>query len=75
MSGHTYIKSTNPFDEDDDVDDETFLRNSRRPVSNMQPTFEDQMQTFTEKRKAIEDRTITSTEKSISLLRDSNRSA
>lgn len=71
MSGHNYIKSTNPFDDDDDIDDQTFLRNSRR--SNVQPTFEDQMQSFAEKKKAIEDRTINSTEKSISILRESEQ--
>ncbi|KAJ8910090.1 hypothetical protein NQ315_013227 [Exocentrus adspersus] len=72
MSGHRYIKSTNPFEEDDDIDDQTFLRNSRRPQP-MQPTFEDQMQSFVEKKRAIEERTISSTEKSIGILRESEQ--
>ncbi|XP_023022529.1 synaptosomal-associated protein 29kDa [Leptinotarsa decemlineata] len=74
MSNLGYIKSNNPFD-DDDVDDETFLRNSRRvpTYNNTLPTFEDQMQSFAEKKKAIEERTINSTEKSISVLRDSEQ--
>lgn len=72
MSGHKYIDdSKNLFLEDDDVDDETFLKNSRRNFS--QPNFEEQRQTFLEKKKAIENRTIQSTERSISLLRDSEQ--
>lgn len=43
MSGHQYIKSTNPFDTDyDDIDDETFLKNSRKPTSN-QNSFDAQV--------------------------------
>lgn len=73
MSNHRYVKSTNPFDDDDDdVDDETFLRNSRRSNST-QPSFEDQLQSFQERKRAIEERTINSTEKSISILRDSEQ--
>lgn len=73
MSNHRYIKSTNPFDnDDDDIDDETFLRNSKRSNST-QPTFEDQLQSFQERKRAIEERTINSTEKSISILRDSEQ--
>lgn len=72
MSGHRYIKSTNPFDEDDDIDDETFLQNSRR--TNNQPTsFDEQLQSFQERKRAIEERTINSTEKSLSILRDSEQ--
>ncbi|KAJ3620665.1 hypothetical protein MTP99_004594 [Tenebrio molitor] len=72
MSNHRYVKSTNPFDDDDDVDDETFLRNSRKP-DGPQPSFDDQLQSFQERKKAIEDRTINSTEKSLSILRDSEQ--
>lgn len=73
MSGHRSIKSTNPFEEDD-VDDELFLRNSR--WSNNQPrydAFDDQLQSFTERRQAIENRTLNSTEKSINVLRESEQ--
>ncbi|KAI4454846.1 synaptosomal associated protein [Holotrichia oblita] len=69
MSSRPYKKSTNPFEEDDDVDDETFLKNSRRPQS----SFDDQLQSLQEKRKEIENRTIQSTERSISILRDSEQ--
>lgn len=71
MSGHQYTNSNNLFAEDD-IDDETFLRNSRRPY-NSQPTFEEQRQTFIERKKEIEDRTLQSTERSICLLRDSEQ--
>lgn len=35
MSNHNYITSTNPFDNDyeEEVADDTFLKNSRRPQS------------------------------------------
>lgn len=74
MSGYRYNQSANPFEEDD-VDDETFLKNSRRTptYNNAPPTFEDQMQSFAEKKRIIEERTINSTEKSISILKDSEQ--
>ncbi|RZB38626.1 synaptosomal-associated protein 29 [Asbolus verrucosus] len=72
MSGHRYVKSTNPFEEDEDIDDETFLRNSRRS-NGAQPTFDDQLQSFQERKRCIEERTINSTEKSLSILRDSEQ--
>lgn len=74
MASHRPIKSTNPFDEED-IDDELFLRNSRRS-SNMQPTFDtfdDQLQSFAEKKRAIENRTLNSTEKSINVLRETEQ--
>lgn len=79
MSGHKYTTSTNPFDEDDeDVDDETFLKNSRRTYNNgygntNQSSFEEQIQSYQEKKKAIEERTIQSSQRSIHLLRDSEQ--
>ena len=72
MSNHRYVKSTNPFEDDDDVDDETFLRNSRR-TNGTQPSFEDQLQTFQERKREIEERSINSTQKSLSILRDSEQ--
>ncbi|XP_072382361.1 synaptosomal-associated protein 29 [Diabrotica undecimpunctata] len=73
MSRQKYPRSNNPFEEDD-VDDETFLRNSRRPTyNNIQPTFDEQLQSFAEKKRVIEERTLNSTEKSISILRDSEQ--
>lgn len=76
MSGHKYISdSKNLFLEEEEVDDETFLKNSRRsyPNSNQPTNFEEQRQVFLERQKAIENRTIQSTERSISLLRDSEQ--
>ena len=71
MSGHRYVNSDKLF-ADDDVDDETFLRNSRHTY-NPPPTFEEQKQSYLERKQEIEDRTIQSTERSISLLRDSEQ--
>lgn len=66
--------NTNPFEDDeDDVDDETFLRNSRRNQGNSQPSFDEQIQNFQERRKEIENRTVQSTERSINILRDSEQ--
>lgn len=70
MASHRPLKSTNPFEEDD-IDDELFLRNSRR--TNVQPTFDDQLQSFAERKRAIENRTLNSTEKSIHVLRESEQ--
>ncbi|XP_060534149.1 synaptosomal-associated protein 29 [Cylas formicarius] len=81
MSGGLYSKSTNPFDNDiygnganpfDDVDDETFLKNSRKLQSNHN-SFDTQIQNFQDKKRAIEESTIRSTEQSISILRDSEQ--
>lgn len=71
MSGHKYVDHNKLFAEDD-VDDETFLRNSRHSY-NTPPTFEEQKQSFLERKQEIEDRTIKSSERSISLLRDSEQ--
>lgn len=69
-----YTTSTNPFDQEDDVDDETFLRNSRRTNGYQQPSaLDQQIQSLQEKRKMIEERTLNSTERSIGLLRDSEQ--
>lgn len=70
MSGHRYTTSTNPFDEDD-IDDETFLKNSKRQPTNT--SFDEQIQSFQERRKDIENRTLQSSERSISILRDSEK--
>ncbi|KAK9878792.1 hypothetical protein WA026_023857 [Henosepilachna vigintioctopunctata] len=59
-------KLTNPFE----VDDDTFLKNSRRTTNT---AFDNRIQSYQEKRKQIEERTINSTEKSISVLRDSEQ--
>lgn len=70
MSGHRYTNSNDLFGstEGDDIDDETFLRNSRR-----NNTYDEQRQSYLERRREIEDRTLNSTDRSISLLRDSEQ--
>ncbi|CAG9770829.1 unnamed protein product [Ceutorhynchus assimilis] len=78
MSGPRYIKSRNPFDDDfeDDIDDESFLKNSRRPPPSSHghnSSFDAQIQTFQERKKQIEENTIRSSEQSLSILRDSEQ--
>lgn len=66
MSGHKYTaNSANLFD-DDDVDDETFLKNSSR-ARGTNP-FEDQQLSYQDRTKAIEDRTLASSNRSLGLL-------
>ncbi|XP_015592673.1 synaptosomal-associated protein 29 [Cephus cinctus] len=87
MSGHNYLSDPkNPFFSlEDDVDDETFLRNApSRPsgpnnystgnhYTNFDNELEQKHQQLVARRRAIEDRTIQSSERSISLLRDSEQ--
>lgn len=78
MSGHKYISDSKNLFVEDDIDDETFLKNSRRTVINYeQPSVmnnpEMQRQTYMDRKQAIEDRTLQSTERSISILRDSEQ--
>ncbi|XP_069685369.1 synaptosomal-associated protein 29 [Periplaneta americana] len=86
MAGRQYLTDPNsPFFaiEEDDVDDETFLRNSRTGNSDYmlsnnsyyqeRSALEDKRLQLLERKKAIEDRTIQSSERSISLLRDSEQ--
>ncbi|XP_066251505.1 synaptosomal-associated protein 29 [Euwallacea similis] len=75
MSDHRYVTSTNPFDDmyDDDIDDETFLKNTRRPPPNAQNSFDAQVQSFQECRRQIEENTIRSTKQSLGILRDSEQ--
>lgn len=69
MSGHQYLQNGSLFN--DDVDDETFLKNSR--VKQQHDDYLDQRQMYEQKRKEIEDRTITSTQRSIGLLHDTEQ--
>lgn len=57
---------------EDDIDDETFLRNSRNNGSSTNPFDDgfDQRQMYEQRRKQIEDRTIMSTERSLGLLHE-----
>lgn len=71
MSGHQYIQNGNSLFDDDDVDDETFLKNSRNPTAN--DIYVEQRQMYEQKRKEIEGRTLESSQRSIGLLRETEQ--
>lgn len=84
MASQNYLSDPkNPFFAiEDDVDDETFLksalpRTSGRITYNYYTNFDNDLeqkhQQLLQQKKEIEERTIQSTEKSISLLRDSEQ--
>ncbi|XP_043494682.1 synaptosomal-associated protein 29 [Polistes fuscatus] len=83
MAGKHYLSDTkNPFFElEDDIDDETFLNraptraptSSHNYVNNFDNELESKRQQLMQRRKEIEERTIHSSERSISLLRDSEQ--
>lgn len=84
MAGQNYLSDPkNPFFSlEDDVDDETFLnsappRSSGRSAYNHYNNFDNEIeqkhQQLLQRRKEIEDRTVQSSERSISLLRDSEQ--
>lgn len=69
MSGHQYLQNGNSLFSDD-VDDETFLKNSRvKPKDD----YMEQRQIYEQKRKEIENRTINSSQRSIALLRETEQ--
>lgn len=65
MSGHKYTANSNLFD-DDDIDDETFLKNSSRARGSN--PFEDQQLSYQERTRAVEERTLASSNRSLGLL-------
>lgn len=70
MSGHQYLNNGSLFTEDDEVDDQTFLKNSRvKPKDD----FLEQRQLYEQKRKEIEERTIHSSQRSVGLLRETEQ--
>ncbi len=71
MSGHQYLQNGNSLFDDDDVDDETFLKNSRKPTAN--DSYVEQRQMLEQKRKEIEGRTLQSSQRSIGLLRETEQ--
>ncbi|XP_012539784.1 synaptosomal-associated protein 29 [Monomorium pharaonis] len=81
MAGHNYLSDPrNPFFSlEDDVDDETFLRNA--PTRNLSAgryhtldnDIEQNRQQLLQRRKELEERTVQSSERSVSLLRDSEQ--
>lgn len=71
MSGHQYIQNGNSLFDEDDVDDETFLKNSRKPTAN--DIYVEQRQMYEQKRKEIEGRTLESSQRSIGLLRETEQ--
>lgn len=68
MSGHQYLQNGSLFN--DDVDDETFLKNSRVKA---QDDYMDQRQMYEQKRQEIEGRTLNSSQRSIGLLRETEQ--
>jgi len=82
MAGHNYLSNpNNPFFslEEDDVDDETFLKNAPVKIvpteryQNFDNNIIQKRQELLQRKKEIEDRTIQSSERSVSLLRDSEQ--
>lgn len=69
MSGHQYVSNSSNLFDDDDVDDETFLRNARRPQASTNP-FEQQQLNYQQRIKDIEERTLESSNRSLGLLRE-----
>lgn len=66
MSGHKYTaNSANLFD-DDDIDDETFLKNGTRARGSN--PFDNQQMSYQERTRAIEERTLASSNRSLGLL-------
>lgn len=80
MASHNYLSDPkNPFFSlEDDVDDETFLKNApvRALSAGRYQNFNDitqKRQQLLQRKKEIEERTIQSSERSVSLLRDSEQ--
>lgn len=80
MSGHRYLGGSGALFEEPEVDDETFLRNSRPRPSAGQSASPDplaaldaQRQTLLERRLEIERRTLDSSSRSVGILRDSEQ--
>lgn len=88
MAGRQYVINPNTpvfsvdDDDDDDVDDETFLRHSKSGSSGyMLPTnshqrnsaLGDNLLQLLDRKKAVEESTLQSSQRSISLLRDSEQ--
>lgn len=68
MSGHQYLQNGSLFS--DEVDDDTFLKNSRvKPRDD----YLEQRQMYEQKRKEIEERTVNSSQRSIGLLRETEQ--
>lgn len=64
MSGHRYLSNSNNLFEDDDVDDETFLKNSRRSTN----PFDEPQLNYAQRTREIEERTLASSNRSLGLL-------
>ncbi|XP_046979562.1 synaptosomal-associated protein 29 isoform X1 [Schistocerca americana] len=78
MAGQRYLSNQNSpfFAIEDDVDDETFLRNSRVGKSSYNQDrvdLEDRRQQLLERKREIEERTLASSNRSITMLRDSEQ--
>ncbi|XP_011163236.1 synaptosomal-associated protein 29 [Solenopsis invicta] len=78
MAGHNYLSDPkNPFFSlEDDVDDETFLRNAPARTGRyhgFDNDIDQNRQQLLQRKKEIEERTVQSSERSVSLLRDSEQ--
>ncbi|XP_046385678.1 synaptosomal-associated protein 29 [Ischnura elegans] len=84
MAGYNYNSAPkNPFypEEDDDVDDETFLRGAKKgnssymlsPEYDQERELEEKRLQLLERKKMIEERTIQSSQRSIGILRESEQ--
>lgn len=70
MSGHQYISNSSDLFEDD-IDDETFLKNSRNHPS-VDP-YANQAQLYEQRKKEIEERTLASSHRSLGLLHETEQ--
>lgn len=66
MSGHKYTSNSANLFDDDDIDDETFLKNSSRGRGGN--PFENQQMSYADRTRAIEERTLASSNRSLGLL-------
>lgn len=66
MSGHKYTANAGNLFDDDDIDDETFLKNSSR-AHGTNP-FQDQQMSYQDRTRAVEERTLASSNRSLGLL-------
>lgn len=72
MSSHQYISNPSDLYEEDDIDDETFLKNSRQNNHQSDP-YANQAQLFEQRKKEIEERTLASSHRSLGLLHETEQ--
>lgn len=70
MSGHQYLQNGSLFADDDDINDDEFLKNSRVKPND---SYLEQRQMYEQKRKEVEERTLSSSQRSVGLLRETEQ--